>query len=561
MSLSITEVHREAIDRINDDNDNFEAIYNAILAKGGTTTHNDRDDYANAIMALNTYSPTLITKQITENGTYDASDDNADGYSEVTVDIDIPTLQSNKNVNVSSNGTTVVTPDSGNDALEQVTINTNVTPNLQQKTATTNGDVTPDSGYDGLSKVTVNVQHTPNNQNKTVNISSNGTTQVTSDQGYDGLGTVTINANVPSGIVDFTGLYIDSTDSITIPTKKIKFNGDLVNLKEAFRHTKDINFDQDLTNNSQDIICYSLQAAFYQYKNNSGTRLTNLNLSRLKLADNMQPDDSYWNNLPLNEIFSKINAENLILDMTVKNRQLKLTFGSDYANQCPIITISGFNIKHENNYPTNNETTMLSTFKQCNELTSISTSDPSTDNTWVIRGGMADVFSACKKLVSIPEIDRRITNGSVNNNMNRAFQGCLLLASVTIYITDETGNNGANTWSMNGIFNGCTALQHIYGNFDMSKVVGTYSAFNACTSLVDIETSGSFGGSIDNTTNSLTLDLSASDVFDANSLIEDLAANNSGKERILKFSATSYSNITSANITLASTKNYVLQSV
>lgn len=31
--------------------------------------------------------PTLITKQITANGTYAAEDDNADGYSEVTVNV------------------------------------------------------------------------------------------------------------------------------------------------------------------------------------------------------------------------------------------------------------------------------------------------------------------------------------------------------------------------------------------------------------------------------------------------------------------------------------------
>ena len=32
-------------------------------------------------------TPTLITKQIAENGTYTAADDNADGYSEVTVNV------------------------------------------------------------------------------------------------------------------------------------------------------------------------------------------------------------------------------------------------------------------------------------------------------------------------------------------------------------------------------------------------------------------------------------------------------------------------------------------
>lgn len=64
---------------------------------------------------------TLITKEITENGTYNASDESVDGYSSVTV---------------------------------------NVEPVLQEKTATENGDVTPDAGYDGLSKVVVNVAST-----------------------------------------------------------------------------------------------------------------------------------------------------------------------------------------------------------------------------------------------------------------------------------------------------------------------------------------------------------------------------------------------------------------
>ena len=32
-------------------------------------------------------TPTLISKQITENGTYTAADDNADGYDEVTVNV------------------------------------------------------------------------------------------------------------------------------------------------------------------------------------------------------------------------------------------------------------------------------------------------------------------------------------------------------------------------------------------------------------------------------------------------------------------------------------------
>lgn len=40
-------------------------------------------------------SPTLITKQITENGTYTAADDNADGYSEATVNVDLKAFVNN----------------------------------------------------------------------------------------------------------------------------------------------------------------------------------------------------------------------------------------------------------------------------------------------------------------------------------------------------------------------------------------------------------------------------------------------------------------------------------
>jgi hypothetical protein len=75
----------------------------------------------NVGIAIPSEALTLITKEITENGTYDASDESADGYSSVTV---------------------------------------NVEPVLQEKTATENGDVTPDEGYDGLSKVVVNVAST-----------------------------------------------------------------------------------------------------------------------------------------------------------------------------------------------------------------------------------------------------------------------------------------------------------------------------------------------------------------------------------------------------------------
>lgn len=58
------------------------------ITSNGTTTE-DVTNYANAQISVNvpSSSPTLVTKTITENGTYNASSDNADGYSSVTVNV------------------------------------------------------------------------------------------------------------------------------------------------------------------------------------------------------------------------------------------------------------------------------------------------------------------------------------------------------------------------------------------------------------------------------------------------------------------------------------------
>lgn len=62
-----------------------DAIATAITNQGGTVSQGDGlEDFATAI---GTIEPDLTTKQITVNGTYQASDDSADGYSEVTVNV------------------------------------------------------------------------------------------------------------------------------------------------------------------------------------------------------------------------------------------------------------------------------------------------------------------------------------------------------------------------------------------------------------------------------------------------------------------------------------------
>lgn len=120
-----------------------------------------------------------------------------------------------------------ITPDSGYDALSSVNISAIET---EQKTITQNGDFLPSTGK-FFSKVTVNVPSpTPNLQEKTA--TSNGT--VTPDEGYDGLSKVTVAVEAlaldgnaqPSDVVAGKTFY--NTDSGTKVTGTMpEYNGEL----------------------------------------------------------------------------------------------------------------------------------------------------------------------------------------------------------------------------------------------------------------------------------------------------------------------------------------------
>ena len=105
------------------------AVEDYLIRPDGTKTisqngTHDVTEYETVTVNVSGGSAILGTKAITANGTYTASDDSLDGYSEVAV-------------NVPTEGST---------------------PTLQTKTATpteSQQTITPDSGYDGLSSVTV----------------------------------------------------------------------------------------------------------------------------------------------------------------------------------------------------------------------------------------------------------------------------------------------------------------------------------------------------------------------------------------------------------------------
>ena len=97
---------------------------------------------------------TLVTKTITTNGTYDAEDDSADGFSSVTVNVPSANLTTKT---IITNGTYDADDDNA-DGYSSVTVNVPSSANLTAKTITANGTYRASTdNVDGYSEVTVNV--------------------------------------------------------------------------------------------------------------------------------------------------------------------------------------------------------------------------------------------------------------------------------------------------------------------------------------------------------------------------------------------------------------------
>lgn len=106
------------------------------------------------------------------------------------------------------------------------------------------------------------------------------------------------------------------------------------------------------------------------------------------------------------------------------------------------------------------------------------------------------------------------------------------------------------------VFSGCSNLVTILGTLKLAKCTTFTNMFSGCTSLVDCPiTNFGFGA----TTNSITLDLSASAVLDAHTMIQNMETNSSGKTRILKLHADVLAGLSSADTALAASKNITLQ--
>ena len=165
--------------------------------------------------------------EYTQNNDYQVlPDEGFDGMTKVNVSVDVavPTVQNSKTVNINTNGTQTILPDTDYDVVEQVVVNTNVQPKLQEKTvdvllSETSTNIQPDSGFDGMSKVTVN--HPPVESNTAYTATSNGSYTIHPSEGFDATTSVNLTVNVTnpptaydirSNNVAFSGADITQSD-------------------------------------------------------------------------------------------------------------------------------------------------------------------------------------------------------------------------------------------------------------------------------------------------------------------------------------------------------------
>lgn len=144
-----------------------------------------------------------------------------------------------------------------------------------------------------------------------------------------------------------------------------------------------------------------------------------------------------------------------------------------------------------------------------------------------------------------------LTNLSASNGFRYVFYN-----NTTISSLDLSNWNFENITDARYAFSGCSNLVTILGTLKLDICAGYNNMFAGCSSLVDCPiTNFAFG----DFTKTVTLDLSASSVLDAATMITNMETNNSGKTRILKLNATVLAGLSSDITALAASKNITLQ--
>ena len=211
----------------------FGDVADAIRSKDGSSDPIYPVDFADKIEAIPTGSePTLITKTITANGVYEALSDNADGYSQVTVNVsssDLPTLYAPTLSNGTAQRPLTINPNANQNGAFGSACVVTAGGNSKQLTMATSEfvpwiyDILPIAG----GSISVSAQILGANFNASTASSRNITwATATETVGYSsvsGLGSSTINTQTYTYDADFPRSFQEVTDTygnvfIRIPT-------------------------------------------------------------------------------------------------------------------------------------------------------------------------------------------------------------------------------------------------------------------------------------------------------------------------------------------------------
>ena len=361
-------------------------------------------------------------------------------------------IQTSKDVSISANGTTVVSPDAGYDAIKDVVVDVNVPdPELEELSVTANGTYTP-TKY-GYSKVDVAVPSKPE-QTKSVTINQNGTTSVLPDEGSV-LSKVDVTVNVAGG----GGGDLFGFDAIG-------YNGTEQNLKDDVAYSKQIydNWDPSTTSmykkfENDTKLVYMPKVDTSNVTNMQGTFNNCTSLTTLPMLDTSNVTDMsyvsgrYPSYFLYNTKVTKLPAWDL---RKVYSIQSAFYFSKlqSFDFDMPALRYADF------------------AFKYCSDLKTVNITNAAPET-------LNDMFAGCRSLIKAPMLDTsKVTDmGVYNSNYQGVFSGCSSLVEAPNW-------NTSNVTTMESMFDGCRSLTTV-PQYDTSKVTNMMNMFYGCTSLVE----------------------------------------------------------------------------
>ena len=369
-------------------------------------------------------TPTNVTeKTITENGTYNAVEDDVDGYSIVHVSVSEPS------------GTIDIVKNGIYDVKNDASANVNVAPLLEEKSVIPTKEVrevTPDNDFDGLSKVIV--QPIPDEY-----IIPEGTRNINQNGDYDVREKATVVVNVPEKVlgsktITENGVYnpindgLDGYNYVNVATSGVNIND--------YYYTKDT-YSGGIRSYIKDVPTLNTENLTTMYAFFAGcqnlTNIPNINTSKVTNMSTM------------------FNGCNKIKTIPALNTS-KVTDMSGMFSECPaLIEVPELD--------TSNVTTMSSMFNRCKNLKTVPTM-----NTNKVTN-MALMFSY-SGITTIPQLDT-----SKVTNMYNMFYSCLDLITIP-KLNFENVNN------VSGFLTGASNVINIGGFENLGKAYLTNKSAN-----------------------------------------------------------------------------------